>query len=188
MTRQTTTIEPARPVTDADRLDEVLELFAQYQRSLYLYIHSLLTNPADADEALQETNIVVWRKFEQFQPGSDFRAWVFRIAFFEVRKLCERRRRQGLAFSEEMLDQLAVASQQRAADLEARTQRLNECVEKLRPNDRDLVGRVYGQAIEVPQLAIQMGREQTSIYRSLRRIRQLLLDCIEGNLGTEAAT
>jgi hypothetical protein len=33
-----------------------------------------------------------------------------------------------------------------------------------------------------------MGREQTSIYRSLRRIRQLLLDCIEGNLGTEAAT
>lgn len=182
------TTDAASSSPNADRLDEVLELFAQYQRSLYLYIHGLLANPADADEVLQETNIVVWRKFHQFQPGTDFRAWVFRIAFYEVRKLCERRRRQGLAFSDEMLDQLADTWQQRASELEVQTQQLNECIEKLRPNDRELVRRVYGQGIGVPQLASQTGREQTSIYRSLRRVRQLLLDCVEGRLGAEGAT
>src|SRR3954463_7617189 len=94
------------------RLDEVLALFARFQRRLYLYIASMLPNPAEAEEVLQETNIVVWKKFDQFRPNSDFRAWVFRIAYFEVRKHLERRGR-GVTLSHELLDELSADFQER---------------------------------------------------------------------------
>jgi RNA polymerase sigma-70 factor (ECF subfamily) len=171
--------------SDPARLDEILALFAQHQRRLYLYIVSMLPDPAAAEEVLQETNIVVWRKFDQFQPASDFRAWVFRIAYFEVRKYLERQRRHGVSFSPELLDELTAEHERQESAQEARREALPGCMDKLPAADRELIQRVYGQGIEVPALAEQTGRHSTSIYRSLRRIRQLLLDCVERTLAAE---
>jgi len=165
---------------ESPQLEAVLEQFSQYQRRLYLYILALVVSPADAEEVLQETNIVVWRKCDQFQPGSDFRAWVFRIALLEIRKFHERRRKQGLSLSDELLEQLSTTYQEQEDLLENRRERLANCLEKLRPDDRRLVGDVYGRGLEVPHLSEQSGREKTSIYRSLRRIRRMLVECVDG--------
>jgi RNA polymerase sigma-70 factor (ECF subfamily) len=170
------------------QLDSVLEQFAKYQRRLYLYILGLVVSPADAEEVLQETNIIVWKKCDQFQPGTDFRAWVFRIALFEARKFHERRRKRGLSLSDELLEQLATTYEQEEDRLETRRERLATCIENLRPSDRQLVKDVYGRGLEVPHLAEQSGRERTSIYRSLRRIRQMLVDCVEAVQQREATT
>jgi RNA polymerase sigma-70 factor (ECF subfamily) len=170
---------------DPARLDDVLALFAKYQRRLYLYIASMLPSPAEAEEVLQETNIVVWRKFDQFRPDTDFRAWVFQIAYFEVRKLLERKRRAGVCFSPELLDELSAAYDREEEHLEQRREALAGCLDKLPPADRELVGRVYGDGVEVADLAAQTGRERTSIYRSLRRIRQALFDCVGRTLAAE---
>lgn len=175
--------EPTNP--DPARMDEVLALFARYQRRLYAYIASVLPDPAATDEVLQETNIIVWRKFDQFVPESDFRAWVYRIAHFEIRKYLERqRRRQGVAFSDELVEELAATYEEREPLLEARRDVLPGCIEQLPPQDRELVDQVYGQGIDVPVLADRTGRAPTSLYRSLRRIRQLLFNCVELKLAT----
>jgi RNA polymerase sigma-70 factor, ECF subfamily len=175
-----------QPIDEPDRpqLDSLLEQFSLYQRRLYLYVLGLVGSPADAEEVLQETNIIVWKKCDQFQPGTDFRAWVFRIALFEARKLHERRRKRGLSLSDELIEQLATTYEREETELEERRERLASCVEKLRQDDRSLLNEVYGRGIEVPSLAARTGREPTSIYRSLRRIRQLLLDCVAGTTGT----
>jgi RNA polymerase sigma-70 factor (ECF subfamily) len=169
------------------QLDSVLEHFARYQRRLYLYILGLVVSPADAEEVLQETNIVVWKKCDQFQSGTDFRAWVFRIALFEARKLHDRRRKQGLNLSDELLEQLATTYEQQEDGFETRRERLAACIEKLRPDDKRLVTEVYGGGLDVPLLAERSGREKTSIYRSLRRIRRILFDCVEIVSQGEAA-
>jgi RNA polymerase sigma-70 factor (ECF subfamily) len=178
-------VHPPSRDSDPSRLDDVLALFARHQRRLYLYIASMLPDPAAAEEVLQETNIVVWRKFEQFQPETDFRAWVFRIAYFEVRKHLERQRRQHLSFSQELLDELAVEYERQEPLLESRREVLPHCIEKLPPADRELVRQVYGQGVDVPELAEKTGRQATSIYRSLRRIRQLLFECVESTLAAD---
>jgi RNA polymerase sigma-70 factor (ECF subfamily) len=175
-------LEPQIP--DPAKLDEVLALFARYQRRLHAYIASVLPDPAAADEVLQETNIVVWRKLDQFVPETDFRAWVYRIAHFEIRKYLERRRRQQIvAFSEELVAELTATFEEREPLLEARRELLPGCLEKLAPADRELVDQVYGSGVEVSTLAERSGRAPTSLYRSLRRIRQLLFDCVELKLA-----
>jgi RNA polymerase sigma-70 factor, ECF subfamily len=172
-------IPPAeRPTDDQHRLDAVLEQFARHQRRLYLYIVGLVGSPADAEEVLQETNIIVWKKCEQFEPGTDFRAWVFRIALLEARKVHERRRKRGVGLSDELLEQLATTYEREEDMLEIRRARLAGCLEKLKPADRQLVGDVYGRGVEIATMAERSGREPTSIYRSLRRVRRLLADCV----------
>ena len=76
--------------------EEFIRAFTQSQRPLFLYILPLVGNPSDADEVLQETNLVIWSKWDQFEEGTNFVAWVRAIARLEVfrfrrtrgRKLC----------------------------------------------------------------------------------------------------
>jgi RNA polymerase sigma-70 factor (ECF subfamily) len=60
---------------------------------------------------------------------------------------------------------------------------LARCFEELRPNDRDLITARYTQGVNMSELADQIGRPTNSVYKSLGRIRQTLLACIERRLG-----
>src|SRR5438067_3592271 len=66
--------------------EERLAMLMSHQRRLFQYILSLLPNLQDAEDVLQETNLVVWRKFAQFQSGTSFFAWAARVAQLEVMK------------------------------------------------------------------------------------------------------
>lgn len=186
MSRQSALQVQGRMGNMASDPEQVLELFAKYQQRLYLYILSMLSNPADAEDVLQNTNIVVWRKLDQFQPGTDFRAWVFQICYYEICKFRASRPTVGQSLSPELIDELAVEYRQREELLDRRREAAPDCVRKLPESDRELLDAVYGRKIEVPRLADQTGREPTSIYRSLRRIRHWLHDCIERALRQEA--
>ena len=64
-----------------------------------------------ADDLVQETYLRAWRSFDKFEPGTNCRAWLFRI-FFYVRS--EHRRSQArrpLVFSLHHVKESAVSSQ-----------------------------------------------------------------------------
>ena len=60
-------------------------LFVRDEARIYGYIRSLVVHRADAEDLLQETASVLWQKFHEFQPGSNFLAWAMSIARFQVR-------------------------------------------------------------------------------------------------------
>jgi len=47
--------------------------------SLYNVAHWLSRNPADAEDLVQETFLKALRGFGSFEPGTNFKAWIFRI-------------------------------------------------------------------------------------------------------------
>ena len=55
-----------------------------HQRQLYLFILTLLPNPNDADDVLGDVNTLLWTKADDFEPGTNFTAWAYRVAHFEV--------------------------------------------------------------------------------------------------------
>ena len=55
--------------------DQALPLLS----SLYNVASWLSRNPADAEDLVQETFLKALRGFSSFEPGSNFKAWIFRI-------------------------------------------------------------------------------------------------------------
>ena len=169
-----------------DPIERSLALFELHQKRLFLYIRALIPDPAEAEEILQETTIVVWKKVDEFRPGTDFFQWVSRIAHFQILEHRRRRARSQRSFSPELLDQLAGSAREEEPELERRRAALENCRRKLAASDRDLLEACYAPQARVEDVAARSGRAATSLYRSLRRIRQLLTDCVERTLSLEA--
>ena len=164
---------------------EFVQLFTRNQRRLFLHILAQVPHPVDAEEILQDVNIIAWSKFSQFQAGTNFPAWIAQIATFEIMKYRSRKRRERLQFSEEYLEAVAQESLVRSEDLEARRAALVQCIQKLRPRDRELIQQRYAPGESGKALAETIGRPANSVYQSLGRIRRTLLECIERRLATE---
>ena len=125
---------------DADaRIDELVRLLAQNQRRLFLYVRTLVPNHADAEEVLQNTNLVLWREFGTFEPGTNFAAWSCRVALNQVLAWRKKRQRDRLQFSDELLALVATAAEDAADALEERSRALAGCLEKLPAEQRELV-------------------------------------------------
>ena len=163
--------------------DEFVQLFTRHQRRLFLYILAQIANPVEAEEILQETNLVIWKKYDQFEPGTHFFAWSCRIARLEVLKFLDRRQRERARLGRELVEQLAEEAAADASRLEERRQALAACLGKLSPRDRKLIEQRYAPGESGKSLAEQLGRPANSVYQSLSRIRRMLFECINRRLA-----
>jgi len=165
--------------------DEFIKLFTRYQRRVYLFILAQIANPVDAEEVHQETNVVIWNKFDHFEPGTNFFAWSCQIAKYEVLKYRDRRRRDRHLFSDEFVRQVASDSLEQTDEMEQRRESLVACLEKLRPGDRELIKQRYAPGESGKSVAELLDRPANSVYQSLSRIRRTLLECINRRVSAE---
>jgi RNA polymerase sigma-70 factor, ECF subfamily len=172
---------------DAHRSDEhdFGRLFVQYQPRIYGYVRSLVVGRADAEDLLQETASVLWRRFDEFQPGSNFLAWALSVARYQVLYFRQRQRRNVLEFSQRFIDVVAAdtaAESSRLADLQ---ELLDECMARLAKADRDLFELRYQCDATTKSLAERLGRPASTVYNAINRIRRLLTECVERALTRE---
>jgi RNA polymerase sigma-70 factor (ECF subfamily) len=165
--------------------EEFVQLFTKSQRRLFLHILSMIPNPIDAEEVLQETNIVIWNKFSSFQMGTNFLAWARRIATFEVLRFRERKARDRHHFSDDFMELVTEEFENDEAFAERRRTALMRCLDKLRPGDRELIRQRYSPGLTGRDLARELGRPSNSVYQSLGRIRRTLLECVKRQLAAE---
>jgi len=168
-----------------DRNEQFVQLLTEYQPRVYLFILSLVSHRADADEILQETNLVLWRKFGEFQPGSDFHAWAFQVAYNKVKAFQERRGRDRLRFGEKVMDRLAAAAAVATDDLPAVQEALQGCKEQLSLPDRELIERRYEPGATTASVAAELGRSVAAVYKAVVRIRRALYECIQRSIRRE---
>lgn len=163
--------------------EEFIRAFTQSQRPLFQYLLPLLGNAADADEVLQETNLIIWSKWQQFETGTNFLAWARAIARLEVFRFRRTRGRKLVFLEDGLLDAVARRSEAISEETELRQEVLEECLEQLRPKDRDLVQMRYAPGANGDKVAKQLGRPANSVYQSLGRIRRSLTECVRMKLA-----
>jgi RNA polymerase sigma-70 factor (ECF subfamily) len=173
--------------TGPDRRVEFADLLRRDQSRLFGYIHSLVRDLNDADDLFQQTTLILWKKFGEFDRGRSFFAWACGVARLEISNFLRNRSRQRLHFSDD-LSLLLVEAQEELTDreLEDRRDALARCVERLRPSDRALLAECYGEDEGVHGAAGRRGRSTHSVYNSLRRIRRALFECIARTLAQES--
>jgi RNA polymerase sigma-70 factor, ECF subfamily len=174
----TTDLLPPNGPHKADDAERFAALFQQHARAIYGHIQALVPHVSDAEEVFQETSITLWRKFHQYRPDTDFRAWASRIAYYNVLKLRDRQVRSPRLFSPEVIDLMSDEMIVMSDVLDARTEALLHCREGLNQRDRNLLDRFHREGTTAKDVARQVGRNTQYVYRAIRRIHDLLLDCI----------
>jgi RNA polymerase sigma-70 factor, ECF subfamily len=169
-------------VSEPSKTDEFLSLYAAAQRRIYAYIRAQVLSSADADDVLQDATTVLWRKFEQYEPGSDFVRWACRVARLEVLAYHRHRRRLRAVFSDEVVDAVAETVLELSETAAARAEALDDCVELLPPRDRTLLDLKYQASQNVKQIASAICRTESAVYKALQRIHEDLFDCVEDKL------
>ena len=149
------------------------------------YILSLVPSWPDAEDLLQQTSVVMWRKFGEFREGSDFLSWGCQIARFHTLNHARKQARDPHVFSPDLLETMAEEGTLDAEQLDAERVALRSCLEKLDPRSRNLLGRCYQPDATVKAVAEDLGRTPNSVYKGLNRVREALLRCIRRTLAQE---
>jgi RNA polymerase sigma-70 factor, ECF subfamily len=172
-----------QPVPATEATAEFLRLFSANQARLFAYLLTLLPQWHDAEEVLQETSVVLWRSFDQFQAGTNFLAWARKTAFHQTLTFRKRNKRHCVPFSEEFIASVAQEAEGMAETLEEQLHTMGKCVERLPSEHRRLVTLCYQPGVTTQEVATQLGRPAGTIYKSLTRIRRTLMECIERALS-----
>jgi RNA polymerase sigma-70 factor, ECF subfamily len=172
----------------SDRNELFVKLFAIHQRTLYGVIYTLVHNAADAEDLLQQTSLVLWQKFDAFDPDTSFSAWGCQIAHFTVLDYLKKKRRSRVVFSDELIARLAETRQDHKDSQLTDPLALEDCIEKLSEIDRRLVRLCYGAKRDIGAAAAALGRPVASVYVSLVRVRRVLLNCLQRTDAEEVGT
>ena len=159
--------------------------FSRHNRRIYAYILSLVGDPLQAEDILQDCNIVLWKKFSQFELGSSFFSWACRIAYYEVLMWRRQQKKQGYAvLDEDILDRISLL-QAKKLDSHFDEQRLalHSCLKKLGAFETTLIQQRYFYRTKLDEVSRQCGKSVTSLKQSLLRIRLALKRCIKNEVS-----
>ena len=165
---------------DVNTTEDFIQLMTEYQGRMYAYILSLMANPDAANDILQETNLVLWRKSTEYQLGTNFKAWCFRIANFQVMAYRQRKLRDRLVFDDDFMMTLSVDASSYDETYESRQKKLVVCMNKLPNRQRDLIERRYSIGASIKKIADELKSTANSIAQALFRARNNLIECVKG--------
>lgn len=171
--------ELSESIPDAADVPEFDVLLTAHQTRMYFFIRSMVFNPDDARDVLQDVNMVILRKKGAFQPGSDFKSWAFAIARFECLSYLHKYRKSVVStLDPEMLENLAQRAEERAEDVDFWLGSLEKCQRLLDGEAQQLLDLRYRERVPLEMLALRWRTSVGALKQKLIRTRVRLRDCI----------
>lgn len=164
---------------------EFVAQLTAHQLALRLYVQSLLPGDPASHDVAQQANATIWKKRTDFEIGTNFKAWIFSIARYEVLTFRKKQARDSrLVFSDEMENIFAEELPAHTDDQEHQHDALKSCLTKLREKDRDLILHRYTHRTPLKTYAEETGRSVGGLKVTLHRLRSALQKCITANLAS----
>jgi RNA polymerase sigma-70 factor (ECF subfamily) len=158
--------------------------------SLYGAALRMTRNPADAEDLLQETMLRAYRAFDRFEPGTNLKAWLFRILTNAYINTYRKRQREPLKVSSDELGDFDLYQQLKDHDSDfgqsAESQVLDglldsdivEALDELPEQFRlavilsDLEGFSYAELAEI--MDVPMGTVMSRLHRGRKALQKRL--------------
>src|SRR5206468_3943200 len=156
-----------------------LSLFLRSEREIFRYVAALVPNLADAEDLVQQTALVLWEKFDAYDPSQPFTPWACRFALNKTKQWIERRQRWQVLLEAGLAEELAQRREELRPELETRLKHLEGCLSKLPDVQRSIVEGYYYRRDGIDKLAEKSGRTVAATYKALQRIREALQACIQ---------
>ena len=152
-------------------------LVSQYAGTLYRVAYSVLRNPSDAEDAVQEAFLRVLRHRETLNEVRDQRVWLIRIVWNIV---LDRKRRAKTRPETDDVSELArvlpaagLSAEERAAAAQHHA-RVLACVERLPAKERQVLMLSAFEELTSVEIASVLGITESSVRSRLFRARNLM--------------
>jgi RNA polymerase sigma-70 factor (ECF subfamily) len=162
-----------------------LSLFLRSEPEIFRYVAALIPQVADAEDIVQQTAMTLWEKFDAYDPSQPFTPWACRFALNKARQWIEQRQRWQALLGRGLAEELLQRRQELQPEFERRLKHLEDCLEKLPPEQGLLVKGYYYERTGIDSLADRSGRTVAATYKMLQRIRQGLQFCVESHVKPE---
>jgi RNA polymerase sigma-70 factor, ECF subfamily len=160
---------PARELTMAgNRKLEFESVALPHAAGLLRYALHLESDKARAEDLVQDTLLSAWRNFHQFQPGTNCKAWLFRILKNLHFKQVRRNRQKSELPVEEQEWQLA------APEKISATQEMQEAFARLTPEHKEVLQLAVVEGFGMREIADLLQVPQGTIMSRLSRARASL--------------
>ena len=157
-------------------------LVDQYSGTLYRVAYSVLRNPTDAEDAVQEAFLRVLRHRQTLGEVRDYRVWLIRIVWNVV---LDRKRRLKSRPETDDVDELAfvlpsagLTAEEVASARQHHTQVL-ACVERLPKKERQVLMLSAFEELSSVEIAGVLGTTESSVRSRLFRARNLMAEMLD---------
>src|SRR5580693_6037377 len=156
------------------------EAYDRYASPLYTYCRSLLREPADAADAVQDTFVIAASRLAELRDPNRLRPWLYAVA----RNECHRRLRARTVQVTRPLDEMPDVTDT-SADVSGEAERdelrtlLRSAVRGLNSGEQDLIELQLRQGLDVAEIAAVLGVSRNHAHALLSRTR----DQLEISLG-----
>jgi len=188
--------QPGGPATpEADRIvDEVLagdtEAFAGlvqlFQESVWRIAAAMLRDRDATENLVQQTFVDAYLHLDQYEPGTDFGAWIRTVARNRLRKeirTASREDRRLAAYRERLSERLRAEAGDHHDDSDVYLAALRGCRQSLTERDALLLKLRYERGLSFEQIATKQGQTPEAVQRMVSRVRFRLRDCIQKKLA-----
>jgi RNA polymerase sigma-70 factor (ECF subfamily) len=201
---QSTEIVPDGAESEEQRRARFERDAMQYVDQLFSAAMRMARNPSDAEDLVQEAYTKAYSAFHQYKPGTNLKAWLYRILTNTYINLYRKRQREPLRSSTDTVEdwQMAQAAEHtptglRSAEAEALDHLPDSDVKdalqsipeefRLAVYFADVEGFAYKEVAEI--LGIPMGTVMSRLHRGRKQLRELLADyAAERGLGKKTTT
>lgn len=153
----------------------------EHQKRLYpIAVHFLGYRDPDAEDVVQETFLIAWRKLKDFQPRSTLYTWLAHITINLCFERLRKRKRQLTTLDEDLervsapLAAQAQRRQDEEDDRSARIARIRDLIGRLGPNCRDIVRLRDIDGLSYAETGRRLGIPIGTVMSRLARCRETL--------------
>lgn len=159
----------------------------RFERSLRTWLAVHAPPGVDVDDIAQRSFIAAFTRFGEFELGTNFEAWLFTIAKFQLRTETTRLRRIAdyhTRYGPDLLQrELARRSDNSSEAWKMRLEYLQNCLGTLDERPRRFVSWRYDEQISLDEMASRSGRSVPAVKKQLWKIRQMLQQCVEDRIS-----
>jgi len=164
---------------DPDPTEVFLKLLSMYERDIRVYVIAMVGKVCDAEEILQDVRLAMWKNFDQFEQGTNFKAWARKIAYHRILTFRTNRSREArrVELSREFYD--SINNQvEKVVEQGPYQEILSQCLQKLSTEHLQIIRLRYTDGKSVEEVSKLIKRTVTATYRVISRIRKSLRKCV----------
>lgn len=161
-----------------------MRLWTESQPAVLGFLHATIRDPGAARDLAQETALVLFRRFGEYDGERPFLAWALGVAQFQVRGFRRDAARSLVCFNTELFEQFTEMWAETAATASARSSALEVCLERLPARPRQMLRLRYFEEYNSEEIARRVGSKGAAVRVALQRIREQLRACVEQQLRT----